>query len=305
MKDTFHILFNLESERWPEAQQFLNAISRPDLAAGPKETFGYTFVFHSKDDLENFQSQAARFGFTDDYSVRRDRHYTVRDLSEAPMLWVTVTLEPVGYGGPTYGTQYDISEACSVCGSGARQISPLILKAEDLPAKERVAATYDGEILFPEKVAKRLIDSGFDDKALGPVLASAGNRPLPWRQLCALAELPPMSAETKGIIREGVCPNCGRDGYFHDAENPVEIRYDAKDVDLIALPPVVGTWERFGNSRLLTPIEESHFAPPLVIIKQQIYQMLRGTGLRGLAFHPVELRQGARHPSGATVMSPS
>lgn len=289
MKDTFHILFNFKSERWSEAQQFFNAIGRPDLAEGPKQIFGYTFDLDSQSQLETFQQQAAQFEFTDSYTTRRDRRYTAKDLSAAPLLWVAVTLEPTGDGGSTYGTQFDLSQACSVCGSGARQASPLILKTGDLPAKAKVAVTNDSEILFQETVVQELLDSGFPQDVLNAVQASKENTPLPWRQLHPLADLPPMSPETRGIVREDGCPNCGRDGYFSDGEHPIVIQYDINDLDLNGLPPVVATWERFGNSQLRFPIEESHFAPPLIIVKQKIYQILRSLRLRGLDFTPIEL----------------
>jgi hypothetical protein len=290
MRESFHILFNFDSGRWPDARRFFEAIGRPDLAAGPEQKFGYTFDFDSRGALESFRSHAARFGFADDYNVRRDRHYSAQDLSAAPLLWLSISTKPTGEGGPACGTRYDLSAACPACGSGARQIPPLILRDADLPAsKAGAAVTEEQEILFHEDAAARLLEGGFPPEALGPVSACEGGGALPWRQLLPLGDLPPMSRETEGLVRDSGCPVCGRDGYYANNESPILIRYDAGALDPETLPPVVATWERFGNSWLRSPIEESRFAPPLVVVKQELYRILRPLKLRGLEFTPVEL----------------
>lgn len=291
MKDTFHILFNFESERWSAARQFFTAIGRAELAAEPERVFGYTFDFDSESELENFQTQAARFGFADSYNVRRERLYGAADLREAQLLWIRVTLDPVADGGQSSGTKYDVSPACPKCGSGARQISPLFLKSGDLSEKSKVAATEDGKILFQEATAKKLIEGGFPQDSLGEVRDAEDNETLPWRQLRALAELPPMLPETQGIVKEDGCPKCGRDGYFHDVRRPIEIRYDISEADLKNLPAVVETWERFGYSHLSDRSEESAFASPLLIIKQEIYRLFQRLKIKGLEFIPIRLSE--------------
>jgi hypothetical protein len=288
-KESFHVLFNFKSDRWPEAQQVFIAAGRPDLATADKQTFGYSLDFDSQQELEIFEQQAAKFGFTDSYTVRRERSDSAEDLRHVPLLWLRVTVNPNGNGGPTYGTEYDLSSACPVCGTGARQTSPLIVEAEDLPEKAKVAATLDGEVLFHESLAGDLIDRGFAEDAFGLVLARETNKALPWRQLRALGELPAMSRKTKGIIREGGCSKCRRDGYFHDNENPIEIRYDISQQALGDLPPVLATWECFGQSTLRSPFEKSHFAQPLFMIKPKMYELLQGQKIRGLDYTPIEL----------------
>jgi hypothetical protein len=111
---------------------------------------------------------------------------------------------------------------------------------------------------------------------------------LPWAQLIGEKELPPMAPPSKGIEREGQCPQCGQDGYFHSPQ-PVEIEYSISQFTLDDLPDVVHTYEHFGNSVLREPFKDSHFAQPLLLVKPKVFKVLRQQKVRGLAFVPVSI----------------
>lgn len=71
-----------------------------------------------------------------------------------------VTGLPKGQGGPACGTRYDLSETCSRCGTGARQISGLWLKPSDVPEQGHMFATLHGEILISRDLAQLLRSAG-------------------------------------------------------------------------------------------------------------------------------------------------
>lgn len=58
------------------------------------------------------------------------------------------------YCGPFAGGEYDLSEASSVCGTGARRVSPIKLPSARL--KNRVSITQKHEVVVPERVAEAI-----------------------------------------------------------------------------------------------------------------------------------------------------
>jgi hypothetical protein len=62
--------------------------------------------------------------------------------------------------GEDYGTAYDRSEVCPVCGAGERQASDLLLDLRKAPKSADIAATLRHEWLVSQRLAEILIDSG-------------------------------------------------------------------------------------------------------------------------------------------------
>jgi hypothetical protein len=60
-------------------------------------------------------------------------------------------------------------------------------------------------------------------------------------------------------------------------------------VDVAALPDVVCTYERFGNSVLREPFNDSHLAQPLLVVKRSVFELFEKEGVRGAEFIPVNL----------------
>jgi hypothetical protein len=116
------------------------------------------------------------------------------------------------------------------------------------------------------------------------------NELLPWAQLVAPLVLPPANPETSGgVRREDPCPECERDGYFGTAESPLDLRYPIRHVDVERLPDLASTWEHFGRSSLVDPVEDSTFAQPLLVAKPRVVETLIKLKVRGLAFDPVTI----------------
>ncbi len=86
------------------------------------------------------------------YGWEIKRQYSKKELDSAPLLHCKIkpVFEPAG---EECGTVYDDTVACSICGAGGKQISPLKLSKGSIPKKD-VARTIAGEIV----VSHRFID---------------------------------------------------------------------------------------------------------------------------------------------------
>ena len=235
--------------------------------------------------LQNLLSALTAEGVT--WSQRREHVYSDDELMMAPLLAMSVTTAPRGYGGPSYGTEYDLSQACARCGSGAVQVSPLVLRSSQIPKTGSLFLTLDFDFLFGQRLKELLAAEDFRGLELRQARAAKSQNALPWFQLLPRATLPPMAAETKGIVRENPCPQCGRDGYFNDSEAPLEIVYRAEQIESDGLPDIVATYELFGYSALREVFTDSHFARPLVLIKPRVWAVLPRDAKKRLRFEPV------------------
>jgi hypothetical protein len=286
MKTRYYAGFNFPHYQFPAARELFRRMGRLDLAEGPDREFGYDFEFQLEADFIAFREEALALGLPEP-TFRKEYVYTRKEVLSAPLLWVWIQTSEKGYGGPTYGTEYDLSTACPQCGAGATQTSPLFLKRSKIPSKGDIFQTLDHERLVSPELSQALVRAHSSGLELRPVLSHLNGESLPWLQIIATSELPPMSHLTRGIVRSRPCPECTRDGHYHDP--PVEIAYDAGSFDLSALPDFNFTYELFGNSRLREPFNESHFASPGLIIKPKVFEVFEKCRVRRVEFVPVRV----------------
>lgn len=290
MTDEIVATLSVAREDESRAKKFFRIIGREDLANLPLEEYGYTFQWSSAEDLNGFLSTWESVGGDrSDLFITWDRRYTETELRQAPLLRLVVTRPERGMGGPRYGTRFDMTSACWHCGSGARQVSPLVVNPGEVERSGDVSQTLDREILVSPRVAAALASVGVGVDELRPV--ETVGRPLPqtWVQLLAQETLPPMSPRSEGFVREDPCPVCLRDGFFSTAAQPETIRYEISAEQLERLRPVMCTYERFGNSLLAETLPDSHFAAPLTIVQPEVFTCLKKLGVRGVEFIPVSL----------------
>jgi hypothetical protein len=202
-------------------------------------------------------------------------------------------------GGVSAGTAYSFESACRTCGTGASQVGPLHLPRFTAP-KADLFSTLDSEILVTPRLADGLRAAGV--RSLGPVVDKDG-RPLPFEQLLPQATLPPFGLETTGFVRERPCPVCGRDGYFGVPNVPLRLVYPSLPAELLD-KDVLATFERFGNSRLRTPLRDSVFAAPVYVIGGRVADALRAAGARSAEVDPVVLDASAT-PQAVTAAGAS
>ena len=221
------------------------------------------------------------------WTERLDRKYDAADLRSAPLVRLIVRRKEEGYGGPTYGTTYDLAEACPTCGTGAIQTSPLRLDPTQIPESGAIFETLDGELLVSRAVAREL--GGLTGVELNQAETAGGGR-MDWFQVIPLAHMPRMASSTKGLRRWKPCSTCDRDGYFEGTE-PLEAAYRAHNLPE-ELHDFYSTWERFGKSVLRAPFHESSFANPLILVSARAQDILAAAS-KAVEFVPVTLEDSS------------
>lgn len=187
-------------------------------------------------------------------------------------------------GGPHYGTAYNLEKACPSCGTGATPIGPRYLKMKQF-SKQPVFQTLDGEIIFSSKVAESLGSTG--SSFLADVRDASSQQPLPFYELRYEAELPPFSTNTTGFEKERACERCHRDGHFEIPNIPLRVVYPRLH-DELKSKNVLATFERFGNSRRRTPIEDSVYARPLFIVSDRLAATIEEMELPGIVLEYIQ-----------------
>jgi hypothetical protein len=239
--------------------------------------------------LDQFMQAASTQGFdVSDNPWREERLYTDRELAAFPLLLIQVPRAFCGDGGPRHGTQYDFSAGCRLCGAGARQTSPLYLRRGDPPKKRDIFVTYGGESLVSVRVAAALEAESVSGLELRQAVSHKDGEPLPWWQMIASHEMPPVSPFSSGFSRERRCIMCKRDGHYGSAREPTELAYD-RTVRLDELPDVVRTWECMAVSGLGEPLKNSRIAQPLLLVKPRVFRIFRQIGAKPMAFSPVRI----------------
>lgn len=260
-------------------------------AAGPNFLEFYSVMF-DEDDPRLSRLRAALSNEGIDRLERREHIYTKSELQAPPLLWLTLRTAERGRLSPRYGTEYDLSAACPLCGTGAIQTSPLLLNPSEIPKKGDIFQIMDHEKLVSLELARALSEAGISGLELRVAQAYKAKVDLPWVQLLAHEQLPPMAPSSKGILREKSCHLCRRDGYFNDAYEPTEIHYKTSELDINKIPDAVYTYEYFDRSRLREPLTDSYFAQPLLLVKPKIFKVLQQQKVRGLVFQPVKIITG-------------
>ncbi len=197
------------------------------------------------------------------------------------------------FGGPRAGTTYDMSEACKLCGAGARQTSAMVVDGEYLHLLEsrRVASTCYNDILVDEGIARALVQSGATGLSFRGVFAAfekKGHFQLPLQQLCATHTVPPMSPRSTGIELAEPCP-CGRSSFDRPPETPPRLVYRASDVADIR--DVNVTWEWFGEVHFDGDVSEALFPYPWFLVTPKVWRIFRDAGVTGFDWMPIRVEE--------------
>ncbi|MDI1450009.1 hypothetical protein [Polyangium sp. 6x1] len=195
------------------------------------------------------------------------------------------------FAGPRVGTRYDMSEACKLCGAGARQTSAMVVDGESLhllEAKRTIHTCYN-DILVDEKLAGALAESGATGISFRGVFAAfekRGHFQLPWRQLCATHTLPRMSPRSTGIQPYKSC-SCGRSSFLTPSKFPTRLVYRAADV--ADSRDVNVTWEWFGEVKFNGDVYDSVLPYPMFLVTPKIWRIFQGAGVTGFDWIPIQV----------------
>lgn len=218
--------------------------------------------------------------------------YTEEELTSAPLLLMHPNRECEIDGGVEWGMTYDLSDACSTCGTGGRQTSAVFVNGEQVSnlTGHRAGVTYHWHYLVDEGLAAALEDAGATGLSLRSVYAVMPDKrqvKLRWKQMCATRTLVPMSPSTTGLTRDRVCKVCKRNGYFQMSKEPMRIVYRASD--LRDIDDVSTSWENVGWAILEPELRDSLLAKPWLLVTPQIWRVFRDAGVRSFDWLPVRV----------------
>lgn len=237
----------------------------------------------------------------------------------APFYVLTFDLAARGDTGPSFGTFYDMINACHACGTGARQIGPLRIQRRALPAKRRMAQSYQFDLMIADSLADELIEAGLNSVNLRPVHDVKTDTPLPWKQIYPAIIFPAFLGQSSGYTlsdhrKERQCRHCRRDGYYNIPNVPFHPVYDESQIDDLLASMVepkkrairveeldaAVTWECFGTSVKPGTKYERHspryddvvywgLAKPQILVNRKIAGALKASGKRAARLEPVTI----------------
>lgn len=182
-------------------------------------------------------------------------------------------------GQAYYGTDYDMQDACPVCGTGAIAKGPRYMSGLNKKRKGLFQAGY-GELLIEEKLAEKLLLKGVE--GLAEVYNVKGQK-MPFMEIRGEATFPPFSSKTTGYEIGKQCLFCKRDGFFDIPHVPLKLGYENLDGNLPEKNILI-TYERFGYSKLRQPFKESGFAEPKFIVSEDLKDLFEREKVRGVEF---------------------
>ena len=203
------------------------------------------------------------------------RSYTETEINNAEwfQMFQTRHFEPTG---EECGTIYDESFACPICGSGAKQLSPLKLRRSSIPkADMAVTIAWGDETVVSERFVKMVKDNKLKGLDFEPVISSANSgQKLNYYQVRPLYYL---DFATKTVFGQdpfnlsGECPNGDNipdilsEAYMRS--NPVP-----EDLDFFASRQTVG--------RRVGLIRPSH----LFFCSNRMMRLIKENNLKGFKF---------------------
>ena len=163
------------------------------------------------------------------WSERVSHDYLVYELKQFPLLGLTVNRRSIDGGGPSDGTDYDLTSACPACGTGAVQTSPVLLRRAEVPGKGDLVQTHVWHLLISERLAEVFRERAVSGIELRQALLRRTRAPLPWWQILCSHTMPRAGPRTLGLLHDispgWGCTVCNRDMYAESTEQPLVLVY--------------------------------------------------------------------------------
>lgn len=207
------------------------------------------------------------------------------EILGAEFTCVVSEMKPEGQLLLRSGTTLNTSDACPFCLTGAIPADELIQDRNSVKTKGDSSQTYEGLILFSEKLIRRALLR--DSPVLKPVVDS-NNYALPWSYLHPQAVLPPALRSSRGVHRDlEHCLNCDRDGYFDSMDEPTQFAYPAAHLNAFKSFDVLATFECFGHSTVDIGDRVGYIPQPRLLISRTLTSQLLEFRVRGIRLVPV------------------
>lgn len=218
--------------------------------------------------------------------------YSEEDLQNARLLQVRPDPDVDVFAGLRFGTDYDLTNACPNCKTGAKQTSVLYVKNDDLKTirKHRAVQTFTHEILVDGGMRKKLVDAGITGISFGDVRARHENKK--WTQVArdqVLVEhtMPPMRANFTARDEQFLCKVCRRGGRMDFPKKPY------REEDLVGMQDFNLTWEWFGEFWPENKEKrcDANWPSPDVLVTPKVMNIFRDAGVKPFIWTPVSIEK--------------
>ncbi len=212
--------------------------------------------------------------------------YSDEDRQNAPLLTIRGDMNNCVYAGVGCDTEYDMTNACPHCQTGAKQTSLLYMQHSDMKIirKYRALETTGNDILVDGGLRKRLVDAGVTGISFGDVRARHENGK--WSmvardQILIEHTMPPMRGELTEIDELSLCKVCRRGGRASVPRQP----YRAED--LVGSKDFNMTWEWFGEFRTADHRFGLSRSRPSILVTPKVMNIFREACVESFNWWPV------------------
>ena len=216
--------------------------------------------------------------------------YSDEDLQNARLLLMTPDANVFVFAGHQYGTEYDLTNACPNCKTGAKQTSVLYVGHDDIKTirKHRAVQTRSDEILVDGGMRKKLIDARITGISFGDVRARHENGK--WSMVARdqiLIEhiMPPMRGEFPAEYDKYLCKVCVRGGRMSWPDKLY------RKEDLMGMQDFNLTWEWFG---IFGPADDQYRerrSNPRILVTPKVMNIFREAGVKTFNWTPVAIEE--------------
>lgn len=226
-------------------------------------------------------------GIEADVETTKSVEYSEEDLQTAPLLKMSAGSDYLQSITSEMGTKYDLTHACTHCGTGAKQVWYERVKRKELPKirKHRAITSRDGHLLVDATLRKMLINAGITGISFAEVHArdDIGDwKAIDRYQILIESTLPPMRAELTADDEQDLCKVCRRGGHSFST-----VRY--RQEDLVGIKDFNMTWEWFGSFSFDGNARTSDFSLPLVLVTPKVMNLFREARVTTLKWTPVDI----------------
>lgn len=234
-------------------------------------------------------------------SVVKSCRYSSREINEADLLDLSLNAMPCGSFSTRPQLDEKISETCPICLSGGLLRGPLTVELDKSASSTGFDQLHDSRHLVSPAVRDALTAAGANRNDF--VEANCFDEVVPVSsEVRYLFQptmiLPKLSMATRGLVRaetsrDGPCPRCDRDGYFHTPSAPYLPAVERSKVcDLLSkhtnIALFVRTWECLGIGN--RPVRAESI-PPLAgtVCNQRARQELSAVSTAAFRWIPLTL----------------
>jgi len=194
---------------------------------------------------------------------------------------IQYTNRPLGESGEPCKSEYDFSNACNTCGTGAVLAGNLRVKGFSKIKKDFIE-TLDGDYIISKRLYGKIRDS-YKDFTLLNVIDMRNKVLVDYYHLTSKIVLPRFQQKSNGFVIEKQCHDCKRNGFFNHAiigdikkniptiVSPLNFIYKKCDFVSIANSMILETWECAGLSNKIAKGNfVIRYARPWIMINQQL-----------------------------------